>query len=243
MNTVHHGAPRAGDASDAAAPGNRRGENVPVITSRDLALIPIRLHEAPCDDGIVATPRARGRRAVLEGLDLIGDERVIDLGAGSGRDVAALLDRLPRGHLVALDSSESTLTRMRDAVGPSDAERLTTVRTDLADPLPNLGPADVVVSVGFLDRVRDHDGLFPRVWELLRPGGTFRAEWAGAGNPDHTAESTRDRLRRAGFRGVTVDVLDGVRLLVRARRPPERAWSLPQSPDRAERPCPTRQRP
>jgi trans-aconitate 2-methyltransferase len=57
----------------------------------------------------VADPQARWGRAVLARLPLRGDERVLDAGCGSGRVTAELLERLPGGHVVALDSSPAML--------------------------------------------------------------------------------------------------------------------------------------
>ena len=52
-------------------------------------------------------------RAVIDRLDLSGDETVLDAGCGSGRVTRLLLERLPRGpshrrRLVAIDDREGT---------------------------------------------------------------------------------------------------------------------------------------
>lgn len=51
----------------------------------------------------VADPMTRWGSTVLDRLPLRGDERVLDAGCGSGRVTQQLADRLPRGHVVALD--------------------------------------------------------------------------------------------------------------------------------------------
>jgi len=50
----------------------------------------------------VSTPQVEMAEAVLERLPLRGDETVLDAGCGSGRVTALLLERLPRGHVVAV---------------------------------------------------------------------------------------------------------------------------------------------
>src|SRR5207253_3821709 len=59
-------------------------------------------------DRISAPMEALGR-GVLERLDLRGDETVLDAGCGSGRITQALLERLPRGKVIAVDTSASML--------------------------------------------------------------------------------------------------------------------------------------
>ena len=59
-------------------------------------------------------PHERWGRRLLDTLPLTGDETVLDVGAGTGRDTAALLGRLPRGRVVAVDGSAAMLTRLRE---------------------------------------------------------------------------------------------------------------------------------
>jgi tRNA A58 N-methylase Trm61 len=61
----------------------------------------------------VARPHAAWGATMLERLRLTGDERVLDAGCGSGRVTAQLLERLPRGHVVASDQSPAMLTEAR----------------------------------------------------------------------------------------------------------------------------------
>ena len=51
----------------------------------------------------VSSPQLEWGLEVLDRLELRGDERVLDAGCGSGRVTAKLLERLPRGHVVAAD--------------------------------------------------------------------------------------------------------------------------------------------
>ena len=44
-------------------------------------------------------------RAVIDRLDLRGDETVLDAGCGSGRVTRLLLERLPEGRVIGVDSS------------------------------------------------------------------------------------------------------------------------------------------
>ena len=129
-------------------------------------------------------PHERWAGGVLGPLALRGDERVLDVGAGTGRDTATLLERLPRGHVVAVDASTAMLARLRERLADAADDRLTVVRTDLRDPLVLDRPVDVVVSVATFHWLPDHPALFASLAGVLRPGGLLRAEWGGAGNLD-----------------------------------------------------------
>ena len=70
----------------------------------------------------VSTPQAAWAEAVLERLPLRGDETVLDAGCGSGRVTAMLLERLPDGHVVAVDAAPSMVEHARAAL-PATAPR------------------------------------------------------------------------------------------------------------------------
>jgi trans-aconitate 2-methyltransferase len=178
-------------------------------------------------------PHERWGRGVLAALPLAGDERVLELGAGTGRDTAALLDRLPHGHVVALDGSAAMLDKLRDRLSAVGPDRLTVLRADLTEPLVLDRPVDAAFSVATLHWLPDHAALFHSVAGVLRPGGLLRAEWGGAGQLAGieaaldeiglpridqtcnfaTAEETEARLSAAGFTDVEVRLSpDPVRL-------------------------------
>jgi len=47
----------------------------------------------------IGTPQAEWGKAVLDRMQLRGDETVVDAGCGSGRVTELLLERLPEGHV------------------------------------------------------------------------------------------------------------------------------------------------
>ncbi|MDQ2788558.1 MAG: class I SAM-dependent methyltransferase [Pseudonocardiales bacterium] len=180
-------------------------------------------------------PHQRWGRGVLASLPLRGDERVLDVGAGTGRDTAALLERLPRGHVVAVDGSTAMLAQLRNRLAGVGPDRLTTLHTDLTAPLALAleEPVDAVFSVATLHWIPDHGSLFRSLAGVLRPGGLLRAEWGGAGNVANveavlvdlglprigeacnfaTADQTAERLAASGFTDIdVVCVPDPVRM-------------------------------
>src|SRR3954468_17848429 len=67
----------------------------------------------------VSAPLEQWGRDVLDRLELEGDERVLDAGCGTGRVTAALLDKLPRGELLAVDGSAAMVEEARARFGDS----------------------------------------------------------------------------------------------------------------------------
>jgi trans-aconitate 2-methyltransferase len=169
-------------------------------------------------------PHQRWGQGVLASLPVRGDERVLDAGAGTGRDTAALLERLPRGHVVAVDGSAAMLAQLRRRLAGIGPDRLTILRADLTAPLGLEEPVDAVFSVATLHWLPDHESVFRSLAGVLRPGGLLRAEWGGAGNIANieaalvdlglpqvgescqfaTAEHTAQWLAAAGFTDIDV---------------------------------------
>lgn len=162
-----------------------------------------------------------GRRT-LGRLPLRGDERVLDAGCGTGRDTEGLLDRLPRGQVVAVDASARMLDQLRERLA-GRLDRVEVVRADLTEPLPFEGEVDAVFSVAAFHWIEDHAALFASLAARMRPGGRLVTECGGQGNiatvnaaiadvlggrPDMWdfagVDDTRARLADAGFTGIEV---------------------------------------
>ncbi len=129
----------------------------------------------------IADPQARWGSAVLDRLELTGDERVLDAGCGSGRVTEQLLDRFPGITVVALDAAPSMLVEAGTRLARFGG-RVELVQADLARPLPVDGLVDAVVSTAALHWVLDHDRLFAHLAAVTRPGGRLVAQCGGAGN-------------------------------------------------------------
>jgi trans-aconitate 2-methyltransferase len=122
--------------------------------------------------------------AVLDRLDLRGDETVLDAGCGSGRVTKLLLERLPRGHVIGVDSSASMIEQAREAL----PERTEFIVSDLLD-LDLADAADGVFSNATFHWILDHRRLFERLHAALRPGGKLEAQCGGIGNLDEFLNS------------------------------------------------------
>ena len=129
----------------------------------------------------VAGPQTRWGSVVLDRLPLVGDERVLDAGCGSGRVTELLAARLPRGRIVALDGSAAMVEAARERLEPF-GDRIEFVVADLARPLPIDGTVDATLSTATFHWVLDHDALFANLAAVLRPGGRLVAQCGGVGN-------------------------------------------------------------
>lgn len=129
----------------------------------------------------VANPQTAWGRVVLDRLPLIGDERVLDAGCGSGRVTELLAERLPRGRVVALDASASMIEAARERMARF-GDRIEYVVADLGQPLPLAEPVDAILSTATFHWVPDHDALFASLAAVLRPGGWLVAQCGGVGN-------------------------------------------------------------
>jgi trans-aconitate 2-methyltransferase len=120
-------------------------------------------------------------RGVLARLELDGDEVVLDAGCGSGRITEAILERLPRGRVIAVDGSPSMVQAARARLLGRD--RVEVLLADLLD-LELEEPVDAVLSTATFHWIADHERLFRRLHALLRPGGRLVAQCGGEGNID-----------------------------------------------------------
>ena len=117
----------------------------------------------------VSGPMEALGREVLGRMQLRGDEVVLDAGCGSGRITQALLERLPRGRVVAVDASPSMVHAARDRLGDAAEVRL----ADLLE-LELEEPVDAVISTATFHWIADHDHLFRR---LLDAGFAAASCW------------------------------------------------------------------
>jgi trans-aconitate 2-methyltransferase len=162
---------------------------------------------------------------VLDRLLLRGDETVLDAGCGTGNVTRVLLERLPRGRVIAVDAAPSMVEQARALLPPEvDVRQADLLELELDERL------DAVLSTATFHWVPDHERLFANLHALLKPGGRLVAQCGGHGNVEEvkdagfdaasrpefapylagwpgdwnfaTPEATERRLRAAGFRDV-----------------------------------------
>jgi tRNA (cmo5U34)-methyltransferase len=100
-------------------------------------------------------------------------DRFLDLGTGSGRLIALLLDARPTARAVGLDFSPVMLDAARRRF--ADDGRVEVIEHDLDEPLPPLGPFCAIVSALAIHHCPDDRkrALYAEAHSRLRPGGVF----------------------------------------------------------------------
>jgi trans-aconitate 2-methyltransferase len=129
----------------------------------------------------VANPQAAWGAAVVQRLDLRGDERVLDAGCGSGRVTEMLLERLPSGRVIALDGSPAMLDQARERLARF-GDQVEYVVADLREPLPIDEPVEAILSTATFHWIRDHAALFRHLAAVIRPGGQLVVQYGGGDN-------------------------------------------------------------
>jgi trans-aconitate 2-methyltransferase len=180
----------------------------------------------------ISEPQFQWGLRVLERLDVRGDETVVDAGCGAGRLTERLVERLPRGRVVALDASESMLERARVRLARF-GDRVSFVHADLATYIAQ-PKVDAIFSTATFHWVLSHEALFAALFASLRSGGTLLAQCGGGANLERLRnraatlreapayaryfegfrepwnyalpDETRARLERAGFVATRVDL-------------------------------------
>jgi trans-aconitate 2-methyltransferase len=168
-------------------------------------------------------PQQAWASEVLARLDGIAqDATVLDVGCGTGRVTEALLALVPRGRVLAFDASADMVALARSRLG----DRAEVWCQDALD-LDLDEPVDAILSTATLHWVTDHDRLWGRLAQALRPGGVLETQCGGEGNINRVREvidavaidaapelvgwspwvfagpqKTEERLREAGFTGI-----------------------------------------
>ncbi len=155
--------------------------------------MPVRDWDGATYDRISQTMEKLGLE-VLDRLELRGDEAVLDAGCGSGRITQALIERLPRGRVIAIDESASMIAAARERLGPDADLRV----GDLLE-LELEEPVDAILSTATFHWIKDHERLFARLHAALEPGGRLLAQCGGEGNIDVLRGRAREVIAREPY--------------------------------------------
>ena len=146
---------------------------------------------------VLAAPMTGWGARLLERVELRGDEAAVDAGCGTGRVTEMLLERLPRGAVLAVDASGAMVEAARERFAGDGRVRVEQV--DLLE-LEVGAPVDLVLSTATFHWIKDHDRLFRRLAEALKPGGRLVAQCGGAGNIARVRDAAGEVMGEERFR-------------------------------------------
>jgi trans-aconitate 2-methyltransferase len=132
--------------------------------------------------------------ALISGLKLKGDERILDIGCGDGKITAKISARVPGGQVLGIDSSQDMIDFARKRFPQSQHANL---RFELGDAL-SLDfdrEFDLVTSFACLHWIEDHLSVLTGVRRCLKPGGRLLFQCGGRGNAGELMALTEELVR------------------------------------------------
>lgn len=144
------------------------------------------------NDGVIALGHE-----VLERLELSGDETVLDAGAGTGAVSQALAERLPRGHVIALDAAPQMVEHAQERF--KNTPNVEVMQGDLY--ALDLGgrTVDTVFSTATFHWVKDHALLWRNLRGVMNDGGQLVAQCGGEGNIESVRRAYSEVAAREPF--------------------------------------------
>ncbi|MCG6206427.1 class I SAM-dependent methyltransferase [Rhodopseudomonas sp. HC1] len=162
----------------------------------------------PCPSEIawlveMENPLARSTRSerIVEQLGLRQGDAAIDIGCGPGRVTIPLARAVgPHGQVTALDVQDGMLARL---AARAEAEGLTNIRrlqSDIRNAAIPPGAFDAAVLVMALGEIPNGAGIFPSVFNMLKPGGRLLVAETIFDPHYVSRRRVRQQVSAAGFR-------------------------------------------
>jgi trans-aconitate 2-methyltransferase len=160
-----------------------------------------------------------------------GNEIVMDAGAGSGNLTKILADKVPQGHVYAVDADSNMVEQAKSNLSSCGNVQVIHSSMDKVN-LPT--EVHVIFSNSALHWILGQEGVFLHFWQLLKPNGELLIDYGGHGNlerplsvifkimqseqfKEHFAnwkqswyfpkpDETERLLQKAGFKEIQVDL-------------------------------------
>jgi trans-aconitate 2-methyltransferase len=138
-----------------------------------------RAWDARTYDKVSSNVQLEWGRKLLEKRRWIGNETVIDAGAGSGNLTKILADKVPHGQIYAIDADYNMVQQAKSNL--SGCRNVQVIHSSMENVnLPT--KVDVIFSNSALHWILDQKGIFLHFWQLLKPNGELLIECGGHGN-------------------------------------------------------------
>jgi trans-aconitate methyltransferase len=129
-----------------------------------------------------------------------GDERVLDIGCGTGKITSKIASLVPAGAVLGIDLSQDMINFAKSRYHQKCYANLSFEHGD-ARHLDFDEDFDLVVSFACLHWVRDHLTVLERVKCSLKPGGRLLFQCGGKGNAADILNATEDLTRSNKYIG------------------------------------------
>jgi trans-aconitate 2-methyltransferase len=136
--------------------------------------------DAKTYDKISSSVQLEWGRKLIEKRNWIGNEIVMDAGAGSGNLTKILADKVPQGLIYAVDNDPNMVEQAKSNL--SSYKNVNVIHSSM-DKVNLPTKVDVIFSNAALHWVLDQKSIFSHFWRLLKPdGGELLIEFGGDGN-------------------------------------------------------------
>ena len=109
----------------------------------------------------------------IENMDIQADERIADIGAGSGYYTFRMAREAPRGRVFAVDLQPEMLDLIRQRIEREGIENVTPVRGSETSPNLEANSVDLVIMVDVYHELSHPREMMEHIVRALRPDGRF----------------------------------------------------------------------
>ena len=139
--------------------------------------------DARAYDKVSTNVQLEWSQKLLEKKLWVGNEIVMDAGAGSGKLTKILADKVPNGKVYAVDADPNMIQQAKSNLSHSKNVQIFYSSMDKVY-LPS--QVDVIFSNAALHWILDQEGVFSHFWQLLKPNGQLLIECGGGKNLEKT---------------------------------------------------------
>jgi trans-aconitate 2-methyltransferase len=133
---------------------------------------------------------------IIAGLELTGNEKILDLGCGDGILTRQLSQLVPNGSVLGIDSSKGMIETAKEQESSNVSFQLLSIN-DIAFS----DEFDLIFSNSTLHWIPDHKNLLNRTYKALRKQGIIRFNFAGDGNCSGFFKVIRDMMEIKEYKG------------------------------------------
>jgi trans-aconitate 2-methyltransferase len=154
--------------------------------------------DAKTYDKVSSNVQLEWGRKLIEKRKWIGNEIVMDAGAGSGNLTKILADKVPQGLIYAVDDDPNMVEQAMTNLSSYKNVQVIHSRMDKVSLQTNV---DVIFSNAALHWVLDQESVFSHFWQLLKPnGGELLIEYGGYGNVERAVSVIFKLMRSIQFK-------------------------------------------